>query len=376
MNASSTVEEKFDVLVRRQQFLNQDGKQAIKEILRTKKKAKIFWGTAPTGKPHIGYLVPLAKIVDFLRAGLDVTVLYADIYSFLINYLHPQPRELVEHRRRYYHLLVTAILQSLGVQTSRIHFVQESSYAYTKSFVSDFSRCCSLMTQQDTPDTMDEEGRTKTLSPLLCCVHQYLADIHLDTDIQFGGEDQRPIFQHASKIIPQLGYRKRQYLMNAMAPGLKGGKMSSSDPASAKIEFLDDARTVTDKIMEIPIGESHGGYSTDNAVLGILRTILIPLSELRLEHHKDEFANDAFVSADAPEGTLFTIEVAIWCFGECVRKHYKSYDEIEEDFRCWRMGEEDLKLAVARSLNCVLEPVRRRLGSSEEWKELELLAYP
>ncbi|KAE8449500.1 hypothetical protein EG329_008108 [Mollisiaceae sp. DMI_Dod_QoI] len=175
--------------------------------------------------------------------------------------------------------------------------------------------------------------------------------------------------------------------MNAMVPSLSGGKMSSSDPASTEIEFLDDPRTVTDKIMEIPIEETHDGYSTENAVLGILRTILIPLSELRLERAQghtgwnsdeqhDEFAVDAFASLDAPEGTLFTIEIAIWCFGEVVKKHYQRYEDIEEDFRLLRMGEEDLKLAVARSLNCVLEPIRRRLGGCEEWKELDRLAYP
>ncbi|KAF8130668.1 hypothetical protein EV363DRAFT_1218227, partial [Boletus edulis] len=32
-------------------------------------------GTAPTGRPHIGHYVPLTKIADFLRAGIEVKVL-------------------------------------------------------------------------------------------------------------------------------------------------------------------------------------------------------------------------------------------------------------------------------------------------------------
>ncbi|KAF8451974.1 hypothetical protein L210DRAFT_3515263, partial [Boletus edulis BED1] len=35
------------------------------------------WGTAPPGTPtqYIGYYVPLTKIADFLRAGVEVKVL-------------------------------------------------------------------------------------------------------------------------------------------------------------------------------------------------------------------------------------------------------------------------------------------------------------
>jgi tyrosyl-tRNA synthetase len=37
-----------------------------------KRPLKIYWGTATTGKPHIAYFVPMAKIADFLRAGCEV----------------------------------------------------------------------------------------------------------------------------------------------------------------------------------------------------------------------------------------------------------------------------------------------------------------
>lgn len=32
---------------------------------------------------HIGYFVPLTKIADFLRAGVEVTILLAGIYTHL-----------------------------------------------------------------------------------------------------------------------------------------------------------------------------------------------------------------------------------------------------------------------------------------------------
>lgn len=33
----------------------------------------IYWGTATTGKPHVAYFVPMAKIADFLRASCEVS---------------------------------------------------------------------------------------------------------------------------------------------------------------------------------------------------------------------------------------------------------------------------------------------------------------
>lgn len=110
------------------------------------------------------------------------------MYGFLVNYIHSY--EVVEYRRQYYHHLVVAILEILGAPIDRIKFVNESSFAYTKEFVKDSHRICTLMTQQDAKNTMSEVATTKMLSPMLCAVQQSLSEPYLDIDIQFGGEDQ------------------------------------------------------------------------------------------------------------------------------------------------------------------------------------------
>lgn len=33
----------------------------------------VYWGTATTGRPHVGYFVPMQKIADFLRANIRVS---------------------------------------------------------------------------------------------------------------------------------------------------------------------------------------------------------------------------------------------------------------------------------------------------------------
>lgn len=47
------------------------GAEQVKNIL-VERDLNMYWGTAPTGKPHIGYFVPMTKIADFLKAGCHV----------------------------------------------------------------------------------------------------------------------------------------------------------------------------------------------------------------------------------------------------------------------------------------------------------------
>ena len=60
------------------------GEDKLKEILK-KRDLKVYWGTAPTGKPHVGYFVPVFKIADYLEAGCEVTILFANMHAYLDN---------------------------------------------------------------------------------------------------------------------------------------------------------------------------------------------------------------------------------------------------------------------------------------------------
>ncbi len=66
---------------------------------------QIYWGTATTGKPHIAYFVPMSKIADFLKAGCEVTILFANLHAYLDNM--KAPWELLSLRRDYYEAIIT-----------------------------------------------------------------------------------------------------------------------------------------------------------------------------------------------------------------------------------------------------------------------------
>lgn len=60
------------------------GDDRLQKIL-AERDLRVYWGTATTGRPHIAYFVPMAKIADFLHAGCEVTSVLFDVdhfYSF------------------------------------------------------------------------------------------------------------------------------------------------------------------------------------------------------------------------------------------------------------------------------------------------------
>ncbi|KAG8895525.1 Tyrosine--tRNA ligase cytoplasmic, partial [Tulasnella sp. 403] len=91
--ATLTADQKYDFLTRRLQEVL--GADILKKVLE-ERDPKGYWGSATTGRPHIGYFVPLTKIADFLHAGAEMTILLADIHAFLDNL--KAPLELVKLR--------------------------------------------------------------------------------------------------------------------------------------------------------------------------------------------------------------------------------------------------------------------------------------
>jgi len=331
---------------------------------------------------HIGYFVPLAKIADFLRAGVEVTILLADVHAFLDNL--KAPLELVAHRTKYYQHILLAVFKSLGIPTSKLKIVEGSSYQLTKEYSLDNYRLCAIVTEHDAKKAGAEvvkQVESPLLSGLLYPGLQALDEQYLGCDFQFGGVDQRKIFTFAELYLPRLGYAKRAHLMNPMVPGLSGGKMSSSDPNS-KIDFLDPPATVRKKIKSAFCEE---GNVTENGILSFVEAVLIPISQLRLERLRGETGADSeegqdaageqtpFALEGAPEGTVFSI-FRKEEFGGSL--HYKTFDEIRSDFEKKELHPKDLKTAVAEAIVKLLEPIQKAFEENEEWQEVEKLAYP
>ncbi|KAF3940153.1 hypothetical protein ABW19_dt0201500 [Dactylella cylindrospora] len=153
-------------------------------------------------------------------------------------------------------------------------------------------------------------------------------------------------------------------------------KMSSSHSADSKIEFIDDLATITHKIMNANC--LHRDTSNGNGVLALLRDIIWPISQIRMERHRGEVGYNIsegaelgdtqlpFVGDHAPQGAVFSLG----------NKHYMTYEDLEQDFKNGNLRPAELKRGVIHALNELLEPIRRIYEGSEEWRRVDAQAYP
>merc|ERR1712223_697211 len=249
------------------------GEDRIDEVLKTR-DLKVYWGTATTGKPHVAYFVPMSKLADFLNAGCEVTVLFADLHAYLDNM--KAPWELLRLRTEYYEHAIKAMLESLGVPLEKLKFVRGTDFELSKEYTLDVYKLASLVTEHDARKAGAEvvkQVQHPLLSGLLYPGLQALDEEYLGCDAQFGGVDQRKIFAYAEKYLPKLGYEKRAHLMNPMVPGLQGAKMSSSD-VDSKIDLLDPPSVLKKKLKK---AFCEPGNIADNGVLTFCKYVIFPV---------------------------------------------------------------------------------------------------
>jgi len=342
---SMTASEKMALITRNlQETLGED---RIEEVLKTR-DLKVYWGTATTGKPHIAYFVAMSKLADFLAAGCEVTVLFADLHAYLDNM--KAPWELLKLRTEYYEASIKAMLTSIGVSLDKLRFVRGTDYQLSKEYTLDMYRLSSVVTEHDARKAGAEVVKQVShplLSGLLYPGLQALDEQYLGVDAQFGGVDQRKIFTYSELIMPRLGYAKRAHLMNPMVPGLTGSKMSSSEEDS-KIDLLDSKESVKKKLKK---AFCEPGNITDNGVLSFCKFVIFPVA----------LKGEKFV-VERPEAHGGNVE-------------FTNYEDLEVSFGKNDVHPGDLKSAVEKYLNRLMDPVRK-IFESAELKKLTERAYP
>ncbi|XP_030073576.1 tyrosine--tRNA ligase, cytoplasmic [Microcaecilia unicolor] len=334
--------EKYSLITRNLQEVL--GEQKLQEIVQ-QRELKIYWGTATTGKPHVAYFVPMVKIADFLKAGCEVTILFADLHAYLDNM--KAPWELLELRVSYYEHVIKAMLESIGVPLDKLRFIKGTDFQLSRQYTLDVYRLSSVVTQHDAKKAGAEvvkQVEHPLLSGLLYPGLQALDEEYLKVDAQFGGVDQRKIFTFAEKYLPTLGYAKRIHLMNPMVPGLTGGKMSSSEEES-KIDLLDKKEDVKKKLKK---AFCEPGNVENNGLLSFVKHVLFPL--------RSEFV----ILRDEKWGQNTV---------------YTSYEALEKDFAAQVVHPGDLKASVEHALNQLLDPIRQKFSTPEK-KKLSAAAYP
>lgn len=265
-----TLEQKYELITKDiKEITGETSDINIRSILE-ERRLNIYWGTSPTGRIHIGYIIPLLKLVDFMKADCNVTVLFADLHAELdnnkINDFNSRQKMI------YYRILIYDLLIYLGASSNRLKLRNGRNFQLNDKYTADVYKLASKVKLKDiikVGNKVIKNNKNPTLSNLLYPVLQALDEEHLHADVQFGCTDQKEIFSFAEEYLPKINYKKRIHLISPMAQSLCNKQKMSSKNSETCIYILDSKKEIHQKIRDMKCVE----------ILLLLKSVIFPMLE-------------------------------------------------------------------------------------------------
>lgn len=328
------------------------GLKELEEKINSGKELSAYWGTAPTGKPHVGYLVPMIKIAHLLKADCNVKILFADLHAFLDAM--KSTFEQLDYRTKYYEFIIKGLLECLNVDITKLEFVKGSEYQLSKEYTLDVYKLMSKITldaAQKGGAEVVKQSENPLLSGMVYPILQVLDEVYLKTDIELGGVDQRKIFMMSRDHLHKLGYKPNIHLMNQMIPNLTGKsideKMSSSD-INSKIDLLDTPKDIKKKINKAYLEPKN----IDCPLFMFIRYVVFPILELK---------NEIFIiNRDEKWGGPMT---------------FNDYEDLTNNYIKDKVTPPDIKLGITDFLIKLLEPLKIKFDNNNEIQQIIKIAY-
>jgi tyrosyl-tRNA synthetase len=282
-------------------------------------------GYEPSGEIHLGHAMTVQKLMDLQNAGFKVVVLLADIHAYLNEKGDfDEIEKIAEFNKKAF--------IALGLEEDKTEFVMGSDFQLGRDYVLDVLKMARITTVNRARRSMDEVSRRKDdpmVSQMIYPLMQALDIAHLNVDLAVGGTDQRKIHMLARENLPKLGYKSPICLHTPILLGLDGEKMSSSK--GNYISVRDSPEDVERKIRKAYCPAKN---VEDNPIIQIVRYHVFPRFGEVLVERDERYGGDVL---------------------------YESLDDLLSDYAHGKLHPLDLKKAVAKYLNKILDGVREKL---------------
>lgn len=299
--------------------------EELRSLLETNDRPTAYVGYEPSGEIHLGHMMTVQKLMDLQQVGFRVIVLLADVHAYLNEKGDfDEIARIAEYNKKAF--------IALGLDESKTEFVLGSEYQLNRDYVLDVLKMARITTVNRARRSMDEVSRRKEdpmVSQMVYPLMQALDIAHLGVDLAVGGMDQRKIHMLARENLPRLGYKAPICLHTPILVGLDGQKMSSSK--GNFISIRDSAEEVERRILKAYCPK---GQVEDNPILQIVQYYIFPHFGSILIEREERFGGDV---------------------------EYESFDQLASDYQAGKLHPLDLKRAVAKYLNKILEDVRANL---------------
>ncbi len=323
-----------EVLFRRKIIFAHRDIQGILLAIKDKKKFVMMTGLMPTGKFHLGHMILAKQMVFYQNLGAKLYIAVADLeaYNARGQSLEDSRKIAIEEYIKNY------IALGLRPQNCEIYFQSERSKDAKKSNA--FYRLQNLLARYATFNEFravyGEISPGKMLSSLLQAadmLHPQLAEFEGPCHVLVPvGVDQDPHIRLARDISQRIKNPKFIQLSSTyhfFIPGLKGDKMSSSDPSSY-ITMSDDEKTVKNKINRYafsggqPSIEEHkkfGGNPDVDVSFQYLR--VLEKDDKKLQKIHDDYKSGKLLTGELKKITINKIN-------EFLKKHQKKCEEAKK----------------------------------------------
>lgn len=354
-SSSSTTQSSFDgtynglSLDERVALIRSVGEEVIQEdelvkLLKVKANPNCYDGFEPSGRMHIAQgILRVINVNRMTKAGCHFIFWVADWFALLNNKMGGDLKKI-----RTVGAYMIEVWKACGMDMSRVEFrwaaedINRNANDYwmrvmdiaRKFNVPRIKRCAQIMGRKEEEDL----SAAQILYPCMQC-----ADIfYLKADICQLGMDQRKVNMLAREYCDEAKIKYKPVIVSHhMLAGLKEGqeKMSKSDPDSAI--FMEDSEAdVNGKIKKAFCPPQ---VLEKNPIFDYIKWIIF------------QSYNEFVIERTADNGGT---------------KVYTSYDECAEDYKSGALHPGDVKAAVAKAINRLIQPVRDHFAKNEDAKKL------
>ena len=303
--------------------------QRILEAVKNKKKFAMMTGLVPTGKFHLGHMIVAKQIVFYQNLGAKVYVAVADLEAY-----NTRGQSLEESRR----IAVEEYIKNyaaLGLDLKKCDIYFQSDRDKDGKKAGAYYKLQNLLARHATFNEYraiyGEISPGKMISALLQAadmLHPQLPEFEGSVPLLVPvGIDQDPHLRLARDIsqrIKDFNFIQLSSTYNSFIPGLKGGKMSSSDQSSF-IALTDSPKEVEMKIKKYAFS---GGRDT-------------------LEEHRKYGGN--------PD-----VDVSYQYLKYLFEPDDKKLKKIYEDYKSGKMTSGELKQIVIYKINAFLKEHQKK----------------
>ena len=325
-----------EVLFRRNiVFAHRDFKQ-IAEAIEKKKPFVMMTGLMPSGKFHFGHKMVADQIIFYQKLGAKIYLAVADIEAY--NSRNPNMEELRETAVKEY--LTNYVALGLDLKKCDFYFQSKRSKDGKKanayySLANMLSRHATFNEFRSIYGDISPAKMSSSLLQAADMLHPQLKEFEgksVPTVIPVGS-DQDPhlrLARDVSQRIKQFKFKQLSSTYHKFLPGLKGGKMSSSDPTSY-IALSDTSEEAARKIKKYafsggqPTIEEHrkkGGNPDVDVSFQMLNYGLEP-NDKKLEKIYDNYKSGKLLSGELKNILIEKISVFL-------KQHQKERKKAEK----------------------------------------------